>query len=143
MQDIVKAYRGKNNQGEWIYGSCALDDDGQAYIIVLQTATVRTNFECWRFILAESICKLTPYSDDFKKPLYENDIVRISTDGKIILGKIILKGFEWGVCLLHGDNFIPLKDIKKEFLGVLFLEVTGNIYDNQAMIRNYKLGGIE
>jgi len=140
VQDITKSYRGKDNQGEWIYGSCALDDDGQAYIIVHQGATVKTKFNCWRHILADNVCKLTPYSDDFKKPLYENDIVRISSDRKILLGKITMRGYEWGVLLLESENFIPLRDIRKEFLGVLFLEVTGNIYDNQAMIRNYKGG---
>lgn len=134
-QEIKQGYRAKDNQGNWVNGSCVFDDDDQAYIVLHQTATVRTSFECWRFIAVDNdtVCKITPYMDDFKKSIYLSDILRVVSNGRTILGEIVTYCNEWGLVLINTKHFISFKELKYDFI-----EIAGNTYDNQAMIRSYK-----
>lgn len=135
LKNIVFGYKGRDKNKRWFFGSCLLDDDGEAYIIILQYAHQKNNFCCWASVEVEleTICRFSNQIDDFKNDIYENDIVRVISEGKSFLGKVMFteKG-QWGLQELKSNTFISFQELKYDFI-----EIAGNIFDNQAMIRSY------
>lgn len=120
----------------WVYGSCAINIElGQAFIICHYWGNTNYIFDALKTIEVEkkTLCRLSPYTDSFKKHIYEKDVLKVLNNGLTLMGEVVKKENLWGVREFTGNTFIPFSKLQYESL-----EILGNVLDNKTVINLYK-----
>jgi uncharacterized phage protein (TIGR01671 family) len=126
-------FRGKTDDGEWIYGDLTHNPRGQSFIIIGMCIL--------RDVIPETVGQFTGFRDKNKKKVYEGDIVKAWSQG--FCGTFEIKWREDGggapmyilyPAFQNGEMwYLSSSRLRDGFCYDEALEVIGNIVDNPEL----------
>lgn len=131
MRQGIK-FRGKRtDNGEWIYGSLAINKNGSC-----QISDHSDDFRFWHSVDPETVGQYTGLDDKTGKEIYEGDIIQF-TNPKMIAEVV------WAYAAFHlkwhheNTKRIRLRGLSETepiFHNIHLFEVIGNIHDNPELL---------
>ena len=122
MRDIK--FRGKTENNIWKYGSLLKDNPQKIYYIV------DNEDGSGREVLEKTIGQYTGLKDRNMKKIYEGDIVKVFTNKKWRIGKIIYEHSGFTIDVTNN------KELEYGRTGIIenLTEVIGNVWDNPNLL---------
>jgi uncharacterized phage protein (TIGR01671 family) len=123
-------FRGKRvDNGEWVYGDLIHRYSNWIYIAPIPSTIEITPIE----IDPETVGQYTGLKDKNGKEIYEDDIVRVITDKKCVIGEVVY--IPTAFCVkAKGFEIFSLGFLNNWFE----IEVLGNIYENPELLKEVK-----
>lgn len=120
-------FRGKANDGRWIYGGLVYSDDIEPAIYFEVGNKVYKRME-WAYVDPATVGQFTGFDNCFGSEIYEGDILLYCNN----LSKHVVVYHNGSFGINVGEQFIPLSQL---YLGSdSCYRVIGNIYDNPELI---------
>ena len=127
MREIL--FRGKRENGEWIYG-LPYECDGTIDCIRVKESIENIIAYISYKVIPETVGQYTGLTDKNGKKIFEGDIVRISERGKVVNGKIIFKN-------AYNGGWLVADKTEQSSCSLAMrnnVEVIGNIHDNPELM---------
>lgn len=136
----TKKFRGQDERGYWHFGWLAEINCGLFYIIEnnenkTDNSFHNDDFSGWHKVLEKTIGQFTGLTDKNGKEIYEGDIVNITDEDEVLIGKGAIKWLDSKELWYIDDNGHTnggLFNINFD----KYLAVIGNIYNNPELIKD-------
>lgn len=134
----MKQYRGLTKDGKWVYGTIALCENDELFIIgkVVESCEEYISFEFWQPVIPETVGRSTGFKDNKNdKEIYEGDIVIVErkygeyTDDLMRPTKCVVTLTDYSCDFVFGEE-----EICMELTCQNCREVIGNIHQNPDLI---------
>jgi hypothetical protein len=129
-------YRGKDENGKWVYGNLIQDDKGECIIVPFDYDAYIYNgalcIESWAVVKPETVGKYADLKDCDENPIYDGDIIDYVVgeyrESKNDPWKPKIERF---VVKFDKCAFRPIEHLS---LASAYLQIVGNIHDNPELL---------